>query len=197
MDLANAKSVAKRIINGKIKIEFAQSKETDHSPLALPILDKIVPHSALRPISGDKSILEIIKERILSNRVRLVCIFNADWEGIRIVGKLPESIKCPKCGSTLISVTYKGNNNLFSVIRKKKSGKKLEIEETEIWNRAWKSAGLVQNNGKKAVIVLASRGVGPTVATRILRKYARKDTDFYKEILKAEREYQRTRSFWD
>jgi len=76
-------------------------------------------------------------------------------------------------------------------------GKKLEIEETEMWNRAWKSAGLVQNNGKKAVIVLASRGVGPTVATRILRKYVRKDSDFYKEILKAEREYQRTRSFWD
>jgi len=197
MDLVNAKSVAKRIIDGKIKIEFAQSKEADYSPLALPILDKIVPHSVLRPISGDKSILEIIKERILSNRVRLVCIFNADWEGIRIVGKLPESIKCPKCGSTLISVTYKDNNNLFSVIRKKKNGKRLEIEETEMWNRAWKSAGLVQNNGKKAVIVLASRGVGPTVATRILRKYVRKDSDFYKEILKAEREYQRTRSFWD
>lgn len=197
MDLENAKNVAERLVNGEIKIEYAKSREGEYSPLALPILDKIVPHSILRPIVGDKSILEIVKERILSTSVRLVCIFNADWEGIRIVGKLPESIRCPKCGSTLIAVAYKDDDGLFKIISKKKSGKKLKKEEAEIWNRAWKSASLVQNNGKKAAIILTSRGVGPTVATRILRKYVRSESDFYTELLRAEREYQRTRSFWD
>jgi len=181
----------------KIKIEIAKKSEENYSPLSLPILDKIVPHNILRPIVKDKSLLEIIRERILSTAIRLVCIYNADWEGIRVVKNLPDSIKCPECGSTLISVAYRGDSDLYKIIKKKKKLKKLTKEESEIWNRAWKSASLVQNYGKKAIIVLASRGVGPTVASRILRKFIRNDSEFFKELLKAEREYQRTRSFWD
>jgi len=197
LDIENAKKVVGEINKGKIKIEIAKKREENYSPLALPILDRIVPHNILRPIVKDKSLLEIIRERILSTTVRLVCIYNADWEGIRVVKNLSNSINCPKCGSTLISVAYRGDSDLYKIIKKKKKLKKLTKEESKIWNRAWKSASLVQNYGKKAIIVLASRGVGPTVASRILRKFIRNDSEFFKELLKAEREYQRTRSFWD
>jgi ATP-dependent Lhr-like helicase len=55
----------------------------------------------------------------------------------------------------------------------------------------------MQTNGKKAAIVMSGRGVGPATAIRVLRKLHRTEEDFYVDILKAEREYARTRLFWD
>jgi len=44
---------------------------------------------------------------------------------------------------------------------------------------------------------MSGRGVGPSTAVRVLRKLHRTEDDFYIDILKAEREYARTRLFWD
>src|SRR5881397_1699091 len=53
------------------------------------------------------------------------------------------------------------------------------------------------NSGRRAGIVLAGRGIGPTTASRVLRKHTPKEDDLYLNILKAEREFERTRMFWD
>jgi ATP-dependent Lhr-like helicase len=82
-------------------------------------------------------------------------------------------------------------------VKKKRRGLKLSRDEDHIWRQATLSASLVQNMGKQAVIVMSGRGVGPTTATRILRKLHHKEVDLYVDILKAEREYARTRLFWD
>ena len=65
------------------------------------------------------------------------------------------------------------------------------------WMTAWRSAGLIQNYGKRAGIVLAARGVGPTTATRILRRHLGREDDLYLSVLRAERDFERTRMFWD
>jgi ATP-dependent Lhr-like helicase len=124
-------------------------------------------------------------------------MFNGDWDGIRIVGQLGEKIRCPKCGSTLIAATYRSNDLLTSIVKKKKRRLKLSTEEDHAWRQASLSASLVQNMGKQAIIVMSGRGVGPATATRILRKVHHKEMDLYVDILKAEREYARTRLFWD
>jgi ATP-dependent Lhr-like helicase len=128
---------------------------------------------------------------------RLVCVFNGDWDAIRVVGDLSERIRCPKCGSTLIAATYTKNDLLAGIVRKKKKQIKLTPDEEHNWKQAWLSASLVQTQGKRAVIVMSGRGVGPATATRILRRVHRMDQDLYVDILKAEREYARTRLFWD
>lgn len=197
LDVENAKRIVQQIIDGKLAVELAPQKGTSCSPFAMPIVDKIVPHDLLRPAVPTASLAEIVKERLLSHTVRLVCIFNADWEGIRSVKTLSERIRCPACSSTLIAVTYQGDEELFKISKKKKQKQQLTIEEQEAWNRGWKSASLVQTAGKKAVISMSGRGVGPTTAARILRKFVRNEQEFYTEILKAEREYARTRLFWD
>ena len=133
----------------------------------------------------------------MSTNVRLVCIFNADWESVRAVKTLSEVISCPRCRSTLVAVAYHGDQELFSIVKKKKNHVKLSAEEEIRWNRAWRSASLVQTAGRKAILAMAARGVGPMTASRILRRYVRSEAEFYSEILKAEREYQRTRLFWD
>ncbi|MBS7649864.1 DEAD/DEAH box helicase [Candidatus Bathyarchaeota archaeon] len=197
MDVEKTSEVISKVSTGEIKIEAVQQKGIDCSPLALPIVDKIVPHNLLRPAIPSQPLAEIVKERLMSTNIKLVCVFNGDWEGVRAVKTLPDTIKCPKCGSTLIAVTYHGDQELLSIIVKKRAKKRLDAEEEEQWNRAWRSASLVQTAGKRAVLTLAARGVGPATAARILRRYVRSEAEFYAEILKAEREYQRTRLFWD
>ncbi len=197
LDLENASAVLTQIQGNNIAIEVAEQRGETCSPLALPIVDKIVPHEMLRPAVPTSSLVEIIRERLQSHTVRLVCIFNADWDAIRVVKTLAERIKCPHCKSTLVAATYRGDDALIGISKKKKRAVILSDEERELWDRAWKSASLVQVSGRKAILAMSGRGVGPTIASRILRKSFRNDDEFYVEILKAEREYARTRLFWD
>jgi len=176
-------------------VTVPRSKEA--SPFALPLLDRIAPHDVLRPAEPIHEIVELVKARIGSKSVRFVCVFNADYEGVRRVLGLPDRISCPKCGSTLMAATYLSDRKLRRIVKKKMSGKKLTSEEEKEWMRSWKSASLVQNYGKRAVIALAAHGVGPQKATSILGRFHSSEEDFYMDLVKAEREYVRTRAFWD
>lgn len=196
-DLADTKEVIRKLQTREITVDFASEKAETCSPYATPIIDKIIPHDLLRPAVPSKSLTDIVKERLLASTVRLVCVFNGDWDAVRVVGELREKIRCPKCGSTLIAATYMGNDSLLTVVKKKKKGTKLTSDEEHNWRQAWLSASLVQTKGKEAVVVLSGRGVGPATATRILRRLHRTEEDLYVDVLKAEREYARTRLFWD
>ncbi len=197
LDLEHAREFIKRVTDGVVSLEIVEEREATCSPLALPIVDKIIPHGLLRPAVPSKSLTQIIKERLLASRVRLVCMYKGDWDGIRVVGELPETIRCPNCKSTLIAATYMGDDTLAKLVKRRTRGRKLSEEEEQAYKRAWLSASLMQTNGKKAAIVMSGRGVGPTTAVRVLRKLHRTEDDFYVDILKAEREYARTRLFWD
>jgi ATP-dependent Lhr-like helicase len=196
-DLPATKGVISKVLAREIAIDVAQERAESCSPYATPIIDKIIPHDLLRPAVPSKSLTDIIKERLQTETARLVCIFNGDWDAIRVVGDLSEKMKCPRCGSTLIAATYPSNDLLAKVVKKKKRGLKLTPEEEHSWRQGWLSASLVQTKGKQAVLVMSGRGVGPATATRILRRIHRTEEDLYVDILKAEREYARTRLFWD
>jgi ATP-dependent Lhr-like helicase len=51
------------------------------------------------------------------------------------------------------------------------------------------------SSGKKAVIALSARGVGPENASRILATLTDGD-DFYREIMKSERNFIQTHRYW-
>jgi ATP-dependent Lhr-like helicase len=196
-DLSATKDIFRKLQAREITIDVASEREESCSPYATPIIDKIIPHDLLRPAIPSKSLTDIVRERLLAETVRLVCIFNGDWDAVRVVGELREKIRCPKCSSTLIAATYMANDALLGVVKKKKKNAKLTAEEEHNWRQAWLSASLVQTKGKEAVVVMSGRGVGPATATRILRRLHRTQEDLYVDILKAEREYARTRLFWD
>jgi ATP-dependent Lhr-like helicase len=196
-DLPTTKDIITKLQAREITIDIASERAESCSPYATPIIDKIIPHDLLRPAVPSKSLTDIVRERLLAGTVRLVCIFNGDWDGVRVVGELHERIRCPKCSSTLIAATYLTNDALLGVVKKKRKGAKLTPEEEHNWRQAWLSASHVQTKGKEAVVVMSGRGVGPATATRILRRIHRTEEDLYVDILKAEREYARTRLFWD
>jgi ATP-dependent Lhr-like helicase len=183
--------------SGEITVDLTSEWGQTCSPLAIPIVDKIIPHDLLRPALATKSLTDMVKERLYADTMRLVCMWNGDWDAIRIVGDLPERFKCPKCGSTLIAATYPRNDTLSAIVRKVKIGKTLTKEEKHTWQQGTKSASLVQTHGKKAVVVMTGRGIGPETATRVLRAPQHVEEELYATILKAERQYARTRLFWD
>jgi ATP-dependent Lhr-like helicase len=196
-DLLTTQETVAKILDREIAVDIVTEKADTCSPYATPIVDKIIPHDLLRPVVPSKSLTEIVRERLLSETVRLVCIFNGDWDAIRVVDQLNQKVRCPKCGSTLIAATYTRNDQLLRVVQKKKRNAKLTPEEDHVWKQACFSASLVQTKGREAIVVLSGRGVGPATATRILRRVHRTEEDLYLDILKAEREYARTRLFWD
>ncbi|MBS7643553.1 DEAD/DEAH box helicase [Candidatus Bathyarchaeota archaeon] len=196
LDIEGTKTIIELIRAGDIQVLIIKLK-AEYSPLALPILDKIAPHDLLRPVIPTKALVDVIKERLSSERVRLVCIWNGDWTGIYHLRTLPERIRCPRCNSTLIATTYENDLELAKIAEKKVRGRKLTTEEEKKWQTAWKNASLIQTYGRRAAIAMAGRGIGPTTAVRILRKSYKTEEEFYMNILAAERNYLRTRMFWD
>ncbi|MEM2989117.1 MAG: DEAD/DEAH box helicase [Candidatus Bathyarchaeia archaeon] len=196
IDVERAEEFLERVRKGEILLDFVHQTGPAPSPLAAPLLDKILPRDFLMPQVPADSLLDIVKDRILSTKVKLVCMFKGDWEGIRVVGDLPERIKCPSCGSTLIALTSPRDEVLAKAVRKRIRGSKLSPEEGAALKSAWLSASLIQASGKKAAIILSGHGIGPTTASRIIRKLFRSEAEMYAEIIKAERLYARTRAFW-
>ena len=72
------------------------------------------------------------------------------------------------------------------------SGKPGKLQdERAIEQRLLKNANIVLSSGKKAVIALSARGVGPENASRILATLTEGDA-FYREIMKSERNFIQT-----
>jgi len=196
MDLENTEKVLRLIQEGVIEVEVV-GRGSEYSPLALPILDQIAPQDVLRPAAPTKSLIDVIRERLETEEMRLVCVFNGDYNNIRNLRTIPDKVRCPNCGSTLVAAIHPRETSLLNIVKKRIAKRKLIPEEEKEWRDAWKNAGLVQTYGKKAVVALAARGVGPTNAVRILRNYHRTEDDFYMDVIRAERDYARTRMFWD
>jgi len=182
---------------GTRKITVVVKSLVDPSPIAINALTKFYPSDYVLMGKPKVELAKIVKERLHNERIRLICMNCASWETIRTVKTLPDKVECPKCGSVLVGITYPNQTNVTKVLRKYKSGRKLTGEEEKIIRKLWKTANLLVASGKKALIVLAARGVGPETAAKILSKKYDDENDFYLEILNAEREYIRTRAFWD
>jgi len=147
----------------------------------------------LTPENADASVIRTVRERIQTDRVILFCLHCQDWERTTQVKRVSEQPTCPECGSTRIAALNPWDEETVAAVRAEEKDQKQE-KRTE---RAYRSASLVQSHGKRAVIALAARGVGPHNAARIINKLREDEDEFYRDILSREREYARTRSFWE
>jgi ATP-dependent helicase Lhr and Lhr-like helicase len=176
-----------------IKLHWREINE--FSPLAKPILEHSAKFSA-NPLSIEKGVIELIKERLEKTYHRLICIRCGKWERSMQTKEISDKIFCPLCRSRLVTSTSYFDNDLGKIIIKRLSGTKLSTEETHKFDRAWKVASLINNFGKKALVVLAGYGIGADTAARILRNYI-DDEEIYRAIYEAERQYVMTRGFWN
>ena len=147
----------------------------------------------LTPENADASVIQTVKDRLQNDRVILFCLHCRDWQTKRQVKRVCDQPECPDCGSTQIAALNPWDDDTVQAV--KTDGK--DDEEEKATERAYRTASLVQSHGKRAVIALAARGVGPQNAARIINKLREDEDDFYRDILRREREYARTRSFWE
>ncbi|MEM2145232.1 MAG: helicase-related protein, partial [Candidatus Jordarchaeaceae archaeon] len=196
LDVKKTENVLKAIKEGKIQISFIKREKPS------PLTEMAVQGEAREVVSPDIPISELlntVKERLLNKRVKLVCAWASceGWETVRTVGTLSEQPQCPKCKSRLLAVLPSEDSEFSKILKSRKKGEKLSEEEEKILKKGIKTANLVIDYGKRAIICLAGRGIGPTTASRILSKELKTENDLYKAILDAEKEFVRTREFWN
>ncbi|WP_255149327.1 DEAD/DEAH box helicase [Halorarius halobius] len=147
----------------------------------------------LAPENADASVIETVRERIETDEMRLFCLHCRDWDRTKEVRRIDDQPSCPLCDSTRVAAI---SPYADEVVRAVTSGDK-DDEQEKMTRRAYRAASLVQAHGKQAVRALAARGVGPHNAARVINNLREDEDDFYRDLLAREREYARTKAFWD
>lgn len=191
-DISSTRKVMKSLREGRLDLRIVEVDE--FSEVSKPILEYVSSYAAL-PLTMEKAILDLVKERLGNSKHKLLCMSCGKYESVQKTADVKEPIICPLCRSRLITETYSTDFELPKIIQKKKKGQELSEEEEKKYRRAWKTSSLIQNFGKRALIILSGFGVGVDTAARIIRKTGDED-QFYKNIYLAEKNYVATRGFW-
>ncbi|WP_281194716.1 DEAD/DEAH box helicase [Halorubrum sp. F4] len=188
-DLAVAETadVLEGVRSGRIGLETARERTPIGTAGRSAGTEFLVPENA------DADVIETVRERIRNDRVRLFCLHCTDWERTTKVRRVGERPECPECGSTRIASLNPWDEETVAAVRATDK----DDEEERRTERAHRAASLVQTHGKRAVIAMAARGVGPHNAARIINRLREDEDEFYRDVLRQEREYARTQSFWD
>ncbi len=192
-DVEATQEILRKIRNKEILIHWL-----DLSAFS-PLTNSIIEHhskSSSSPLSIERGVLELIKERLEKTKHRLICIRCGKWERLVETREILDAISCKKCGSKLITTTFSSDYELSKIILNKLKGTEINSEQNHKFERAWKTASLINNFGKKALTVLSGYGIGVETAARILRNYV-DDENLYKNIYDAERQYVTNKGFWN
>jgi len=199
VDIAKVKEIMHDIRDGKMKVSIVYRFEKP-TPLAHHILAKYADISELMaPERVLLSNIEKMKRAIEARTVLLMCMGCGEWIAEKKIRNLPEQPACEKCDSKLLALLYPSQDakRLCEVLKKRREGKELVEEELKDLTHARRTADLILSYGKKAIIALEVRGVGPETAFRILGKMHAKEEEFYMDLLKAKIQYLRTREYWE
>lgn len=142
-------------------------------------------------------ILEVLEKRLEQRRILLLCL-NCLHRWRTTVKRAGLHPRCPRCAAIRVAVVRESE---VSIVMKKT----LTEEEEKMLKRLGTNASLVVTHGRFTLLALAARGVGPSTAARILRKYRFQELvsslevrkRFLKDVWNAELRYAETRGFWD
>jgi len=195
LDVEKTEEILKLLNSGRIKIVTSIRDRDGPTPLAWPVLNELAGGELVIPKRAEREILRALVRRLDQQQVKLYCMNCNSWSITTRVGRIQDPPVCKNCGARLITILPRENRELVAAIKKRATGKTLTTEEDRMIKRAFQAANLLLTYGKRAVVALSGRGVGPQTAARILAKNPR-DEDLYKAILQAEKTYSRTRRFW-
>jgi ATP-dependent Lhr-like helicase len=199
VDLPKVKEIIQDIKRSKMKVSTVFSLEKP-TPLAYHILAKFSDMSELMaPEQVLLSNIDKMKKAIDARTARFLCMSCGEWTGEKKIRDLQEQPACEKCGSKLLALLYPSQDadHVRQVLRKRQEDRELAEEELKELTHARRTADLVLSYGRKAVVALEVRGVGPETASRILGRMHSKQDEFYMDLLKAKIQYLRTREFWE
>ncbi|MCD4842706.1 MAG: DEAD/DEAH box helicase [Methanosarcinales archaeon] len=186
LDIGRTVDIIGRIAAGEILLAAGKA-----SPIG--ISGFVGGRDLVSPARADASIIEALKQRIMNDRVILFCVTCKKWVSRTRVSRVQEIPECPLCESRMIAALKPWEEEEIKVFKIKEK----TADDLKRARRVYRNASLVLSHGRTAVIALASRGLGPETASRVIRKMRRDEDGFYRDILEAERNYVRTKRFWD
>ncbi len=184
MDVEGAEEVVRAIRSGSIQVESGLLSLFGREGL-------FSSRDLIPPPTADQAVISTLRRRLEQDTVVLCCLNCHAWKSRTAVGRVPDRPVCPRCGARLIAAVKPWEEDQCGIVAKKHRTE----DEKAVAQRLRRNANLVLTHGKKAVTALAGRGIGPESAARILATLTEGDA-FYREILKAERNYIRTHRFW-
>lgn len=185
LDIENTEKVISGIADGSIELRVSRI-----SPMGMEGITRS--KELMQPLRADHSILMALKKRLEDEVLFASCIkCQTQWR-VR-VSDAPKRFVCPKCGGNMIAVLKEYDRDKIRILAKKE----LDDAEKKDAQRLFRIANLVNENGQKACMTLAGRGIGPDSASRILRSRHNSEDDFLKDILAAEVLYAKNKRFWD
>jgi len=188
LDIERAKTVLESIQKGSIKLVVQRVSPIGEAGF-------MGGRELMAPERADSSIIMALKNRIMDDHVILFCLNCKKWKSSTVVKRVPDKPECPLCTSRLIAALKPWEEEEIKTV--KKPEKEKTEEEKKRTARVYRNASLVLSQGKTAVIALASRGIGPDTASRVIRKMREDEEAFYRDILIAERNYAKTKRFWE
>ncbi len=191
LDIDKTKSIILQLQTGQMKFSVIEGL----SPIAQEGFRHEL-HDVAKPSRPEADIFRLFKKRLLSTKLRLICINCGKYSVAHTADSLPDKPVCPQCGSRLLACMREYHTASHDIVKKWLAGKPLTTEETKLLNRVKWSAELMLDFGRKAAICLSGRGIGPDTAVRTLAKHSRTEDDLLKHILEAERTFLRTKKYW-
>ena len=193
LDSENLLRVLDRIRKGEVEII-----KVDNAGIATPIarlgIERVSMKTDLIPPERMRRILiESTKARLLNEVRCFVC--TECWEYLETMRMkdLPEKIVCPKCGSQNVGLLNKEEEKVRVLVEKK--GKKLTKNETTLKEKAEKTARLIKDFGKPAVLALCARRVRLKDVKEVLQQEKELSDKFFELVIEAERKAL-SRRFW-
>lgn len=185
LDVPGTKGVLRLIQSGKITIAISRLSHIGRVGVERS-------RQIMAPQTPDRATLAALKRRLEEENAILLCL-NCKTHRTERVKDIREPVRCPLCGSLMQAALRPYERENIALLRKR------HPSQEEVWEikRFYTNASLVRSHGRKAVMSLTGRGIGPDTAARILRKYHLDEQEFLRDILAAEVNYARTKRFWD
>jgi ATP-dependent Lhr-like helicase len=196
LDVQNAVSALNMIRSGEIKLVSGRVSPIGSAGFTGG-------RELMAPETADRSIILALKERIMNDHVIMFCLTCQKYSSKRKVKDVEEVPVCPVCGSRMLAALKPWEKEEIDLVKKAsnrpegRTHDKIASEADRVRvKRVYRNGNLVLSHGRSAVIALASRGLGPETASRVIRKLREDEEDFYRDILREERNYVRTKRFW-
>ncbi len=191
-DLINTYHLLRRLYMGTLKVYVFVDREHVY-PLFKEAINRIPGSIELNVVD-----LETYKRRLLKKKISLICMICSYKWSLRVEDVIKEHhIECPKCGSRYVATVKGDGDKEQRIVRRVLNKKKLRHDEKQIYKDLQRRGLLVMDFGPKAVLILASRGVGFTEAVRIINKYRGDEKELIKLLYEAEKKFIRIKKYLD